>query len=1063
MPPADAPYRRLPHWMLALAGTAVAYALVGWAALWLAIPPVYASPLYPSAGIALACVLTFGWRVLPGVALGCLFINGVLVPRESVSSFASVALPLVIAFGATLQAAIGAALVKRFVSQPLRLSEPRDIAMFFGLGAVVASLTNSTISTAGLYFLQHQPADTLLFNWWVWGTGDTLGVLIAAPAVLTLIGQPRAEWAARRLSVGLSLCIATVMMGLGIKQVGHWEEARVLAAFERDAVHASSNLAAQMQYPLNALEALRGVFLSSEQITRAEMKRATEAWLDAGDHLQAMGWSELVARADVPAFEAQVRATDFPDFHVFDRKDSGAPPVSPEEPLVVMRYIEPMPASASALGVNARSIPAVRKAIDTAIRTNSPTVTAGFRLTQDESDRTAVVIYHALYKGSPATVDERMAAARGVVFVTLRMDNALNTFQSSLPHYLGVCIVDTDPLATRRRLAGPSGCETREADLLHVRPMPFAGRQWDLRVYASRTDIPDARERNALLFSLVGLLATAMLGALLLTVTGRTRRIEAAVQDRTAALQREIAERERTEADLRESEQRFRNILNNVPIGVVYTDLHGNVKQVNPRFCELTGYRAEELMTMNVAALTHPDDRVQDFELSGQLVRGEIPMYRRQGRYQTSDNRLVWIQSIVTLLRDVQGLPHRIVGVVEDITEHLRLADAERAREIAEAANLAKSEFLSRMSHELRTPLNAMLGFAQLLELDQNHPLPMAQRPWVGQIQSAGWHLLDMINDVLDLSRIESGTLNLQPDTLDLREIIAATLSLVERDAQRRGIVVTQNIPENTARVLGDLTRVKQILTNLLSNAVKYNGDGGRIHITSRISHRDSIEIAVTDTGLGMTPEQLAQLFQPFNRLGRERSSLEGTGIGLVISQRLAELMGGALRARSTAGQGSSFILTLPRAERPDTAPAGLDEPRSTSSDYHQRTVHYVEDNETNVEVMRGILSRRPQVNLEVSVTGLDGLASIRARRPDLILLDMHLPDIDGMELLRHLKADQGTADIPVVVVSADALSTQIDAAMKAGAQQYLTKPVSVAQLLAVVDAVLDNAETRYG
>jgi CheY-like chemotaxis protein len=263
--------------------------------------------------------------------------------------------------------------------------------------------------------------------------------------------------------------------------------------------------------------------------------------------------------------------------------------------------------------------------------------------------------------------------------------------------------------------------------------------------------------------------------------------------------------------------------------------------------------------------------------------------------------------------------------------------------------------------------------------------------------------------------------------------------------------------------VIGDSTRVKQILINLLSNAVKYNTDGGRIHIATRSSHRDSIELVVTDTGLGMTSAQLAQLFQPFNRLGRERSALEGTGIGLVISQRLAELMGGALRARSTAGEGSSFILSLPRADQPDSAVAELDESPSTSSDYHQRSVHYVEDNETNVEVMRGILSRRPQVRFDVSITGLDGLAAIRAHRPDLILLDMHLPDIDGMELLRHLKADPGTAEIPVVVVSADALAGQIEGALQAGAHQYLTKPVSVSQLLSVVDSLLDDAETRYG
>ena len=1059
-----APTRPSTHWTLALTGTALAYGLVGWMALWLAIPPGYASPLFPSAGIALACVLTFGSRVLPGVALGAFTVNALLaVDRGMLDLTGTVLLPAVIAAGAVIQAALGAALVRRFASQPLTLSEPRDIAIFFGFGALAACLGSASIGTAALHFLAHQPADSLWFTWCVWASGDTVGVLIAGPMVLTLIGQPRSEWAARRLTVGLSLAVATALMAMGVKQVGKWVDARVVSAFERDAFNASSNLMAQLEFPLHALEALRGIYIGSDDVTPAELHRATSAWLTPGSQLQAMGWTEFMSRADVPAFEARVRAVDYPDYRVFDRLDSGFRPQA-DETLAVIRIIEPLQGNRAALGVNTRSVAEARAAIDRAVRTDTPAATAGFRVTQDNGgDQPAVVIYHALYKGTPTTVSERLTAARGMVFVTVRMDAALAAFRSGLPHYLDVCIVDTDPVSTRRRLAGLPGCETRSSDLIHVRPMAFAGRQWDLRISSARSDLPDARERNALLFSLVGLLATAMLGALLLTVTGRTRRIEAAVKDRTAALQREIAERERTEADLRESEQRFRNILNNVPIGVVYTDLRGNVKQINPRFCELTGYRAEELVSMNVAALTHPDDRLQDFELSGQLVRGEIPMYRRQGRYLTRDNRMVWVQSVVTLLRDIHGAPHRIVGVVEDITEHLRLAEAERAREIAEAANLAKSEFLSRMSHELRTPLNAMLGFAQLLELDQNHPLPAAQRPWVAQIQGAGWHLLDMINDVLDLSRIESGTLNLQPDKLDLRDIIAAVLPLVEQDVQRRGLVVTQNVPDDMARVIGDTTRVKQILINLLSNAVKYNSDGGRIHISTRSSHRDNIELIVTDTGLGMTPSQLAQLFQPFNRLGRERSSLEGTGIGLVISQRLAELMGGALRARSTAGEGSSFILSLPRAEQPDSVVAELDDAKSTSSEYHQRSVHYVEDNETNVEVMRGILSRRPQVRFDVSITGLDGLAAIRAHRPDLILLDMHLPDIDGMELLRHLKADSSTADIPVVVVSADALASQIEAALQAGAHQYLTKPVSVSQLLSVVDSLLDDAETRYG
>jgi PAS domain S-box-containing protein len=1048
--------------VLALAGTALAYAVMGWAALWLSIPPSYASPLYPAAGVALACVLVYGFRVLPGVALGAFAVNLSLGPDRGLSGFAFIALPLLIGAGAALQAGLTATLIRRFVKQPFALSDPRDVALFFGIGGVSTALTSSSVAALALWALSAQSGDALLLTWWSWAVGDALGMLTATPIVLSWIGRPRSEWESRRWTVGGTMFVATLLMALSIKQVDRWEEARVHTAFERDALHATSNLAAQLQFPMHALESLRGVFVASENVTRDEMRRAAAAWITPDSHLHALGWSEAVRRADVSAYQAAVRSVDLPSFKVFDRSDS-PPPAQDDDRMIVIRYIEPMRNNSTAIGVNARSIAAARAAVDIAVRTDSPAATAGFRLTQETGDQAAVVIYQAVYRGSPKSPAERLDSVLGVVFVTLRMDDALAAFRKALPPYLSICIVDTDSVATRRLLAGPPDCADATAELTYTRPLNFADRKWNIRVLASRNDVPDARARNALLFSLIGLVATSMLGTLLLTVTGRARRIESAVTDRTLALEREIAERERTEAELRESEQRFRNILNHVPIGVVYTDLRGNVKQVNPRFCELTGYSSDDLVQLNLSHVIHPEDRVQDIELTQQLVRGDVPMFRRQGRYVTRDGRIVWVQAVVSLLRLPSGEPYRIVGVVEDITEHLKLADAERARSLAEAANLAKSEFLSRMSHELRTPLNAMLGFAQLLELDQAHPLPAVQRPWVAQIQGAGWHLLDMINDVLDLSRIESGTLSLQMQTLDLREILTSTLALVERDAHRRDITITQDLQDSGTRVKGDATRVKQILTNLLSNAIKYNADSGRIHIATRVHHRDSIEITVTDTGLGMTDEQLSQLFQPFNRLGRERSGQEGTGIGLVISQRLAELMGGALRARSTAGEGSSFILSLPRAADVPERRLDAEPSRPSTGDYHQRVVHYVEDNETNVEVMRGVLSRRPQVRLDVSITGLDGLASIRTNRPDLILLDMHLPDIDGLELLRHLKADPSTADIPVVAVSADALASQIDAALQAGAQQYLTKPISVSELLTAVDVVLDSAETKFG
>jgi PAS domain S-box-containing protein len=1039
-----------------VAGTALAYAVAGLLALQVAIPPSYASPLYPASGIALAAVLVYGAPAVPGALLGAFIVNASLSAQRGTPSLAAVIVPALISLGAAAQAWAGAALVQRHARSPQSITEPRDIAVLLGLGALAACIISSSVATLALSVGGALPADERLRTWFTWYSGDALGTLIAAPIALTLIGRPREDWAPRRLSVGLTLALTTLVMGLGTWQVARVDEARLRDAFERDAATVASVLRSRLQAPLHALEAMRGVFIASQEVNREEFRRAAAAWLD-DRALSAIGWYEHLPRSAVPAFEAAARAEGLAGFSVFDREDGGTGAGGGE--VVAMRFIEPMAGNAAALGLNALSIPAVREAIERSSRQDEAVASAAFALTQvpEGQDRTGVVAYRAIFDA---------ARLRGVAFVTLRPGPLVDALISEFPPAMRVCVVDADMQAPLRRLAGPAGCERTPAaagSLHYEQPFGFAGRQWLLRVTASARELPEARGANAWLFSMIGLLGAAMLGALLLTVTGRTRRIEAAVRERTAALLAEVNERERAQAALRDSEQRFRNILNTAPIGIVYTDLRGNVKQANPRFCELTGYADDELLAMTVPQFTHAEDNAEDVALSRALVQGELPMYRRQKRYLRKDGRTVWVQSTVSLLRDEAGQPRRIVGVVEDITEHLLLLEAEKARDRAEAANRAKSDFLSRMSHELRTPLNAMLGFAQLLDLDKRAPLAPEQRPWVAQIQQAGWHLLEMINEVLDLSRIESGNVKLQIEPLNLAELLAASTAMVDADARRRGIVVSSELADGTGVLMGDATRVKQILVNLLSNAVKYNTEHGRIHVATRLADANTVELAVTDTGLGMTPEQLAELFQPFNRLGREDSSQEGTGIGLVISQRLAELMGGSLQARSTAGEGSSFILALPRALEPDTVPSDLDAMETEAPGYHRRIVHYVEDNETNVEVMRGILAQRPQVQLEVSVTGGEAQSAIRRSLPDLVLLDMHLPDLNGLELLQRLKADPATAGIPVVVVSADATAAQIDAALQAGASLYLTKPVSVAELLAAVDEVLERTETRFG
>jgi signal transduction histidine kinase/integral membrane sensor domain MASE1 len=382
--------------------------------------------------------------------------------------------------------------------------------------------------------------------------------------------------------------------------------------------------------------------------------------------------------------------------------------------------------------------------------------------------------------------------------------------------------------------------------------------------------------------------------------------------------------------------------------------------------------------------------------------------------------------------------------------------EAERARLVAEEATRAKDEFLSRMSHELRTPLNGILGFAQVLLGNPAEPLSDQQRRRVEHIETAGWHLLAMIEDLLDLSRIEAGTvrLSLEPIAVDL--VVEETMTMLSSAAANQGVTVRADITADGNRVLADATRLKQVLANLVSNAIKYNSRGGSVTVTSRSGGEDEVVITVSDTGHGMSPVQLSELFQPFNRLGRDSGPAQGTGIGLVVSKRLVELMKGRISVSSTEGQGSTFEVTLPAAHADPAARLQRGkQPAGTAASYGSKRVAYIEDNPLNAEVMRALLSMRPQIRLDVYARAADALAAIQHEPFDLLLLDMSLPDARGIDVLRRLKSDPTTQPMPVIIVSADTVADHLREALRAGAQAYIAKPVERAQALEKIDHAL--------
>ena len=424
-----------------------------------------------------------------------------------------------------------------------------------------------------------------------------------------------------------------------------------------------------------------------------------------------------------------------------------------------------------------------------------------------------------------------------------------------------------------------------------------------------------------------------------------------------------------------------------------------------------------------------------------------------------------------------------VIHRVEDVTEFVRLQQAgseqrqrtarmqaeilQRSQELQEAnqqlraANAAKGEFLSRMSHELRTPLNAILGFAQLLELDQPTD---AQRESLGHITSAGRHLLALINEVLDIAAIDAGGLALSQEPVAVADVVAEAVTLMRPLAAQRGIDLATPAQPGSEHVLGDRQRLRQVLLNLLSNAVKYNQPGGSVRLASERAAGGRLRITVTDTGPGIAPEAQERLFVPFERLSQQRRGVEGTGLGLPLSKRLAEAMGGVLGVASAVGQGSSFWVELPRTtspaahtERHDAAPA----PATGRPGRLTRplTVLYVEDNVSNLQLVEQVLSRRPEVTLIPAMRPELGLDLAAEHHPDLILLDLHLPDMPGEEVLRRLRANPTTADVPVVILSADARPSQIEQLLGQGARAFLTKPLDVKELLDLLDAIAAERE----
>lgn len=937
-----------------------------------------------------------------------------------------------------------------------QLESVQDLRRFFVRGPLLAGAI-AALGHLGAWQVQPAAGTPPFAPAALLALAAAVSVGVAVPMAMAYRLGPGERWRQGQLGVALPLAAAVVLFLVAV----HAVDRRALAHDALRSESAASLLATgtqeRLQKALLAVEALRGAMIAAGgPLNEATFDALAGTWRIYTPGMLLLGWQERVARADISAYEARVAARTGMPFKVAPRSapDVPAATLAADDEVVVVRHLFPSdvtwPGRRTFVGTNVLSVGVPRTMTLRSMATQQYVVSPAFYLDTVRGERVGFIIQRAI---APGLSGGNSLVRQADVIAVISMGELLAS--QSGPPMAGVepCLLDVSPDPYVRLLAGRAGCDqpAAAARVLRTVPLAFGDRSWSLRILygedADRADVAVA------LFAIPGLVVLAVLTLLLLLWANRTRTVERLVAARTADLVAEVERRRAAENEARESGQRLQTVFETVQAGVVQVAMDGRIVTANPAFLALTGYPLAELQGRLVRELTVPEERHRVDSVRTRLLAESTGEVMRV-QYRRKDGCIVPVEVKIGVVRDSADRPLFAVGAVHDLRESERAA-------AAEAASRAKSEFVSRMSHELRTPLNGILGFSRLLEQRAGAALNSEGLRWVRLIHASGLHLLSMVNDLLDLSRVEANTMALEIGPVDLVAATAEAASLTEAQAERARVRLRLQPAEPAVNALGDRTRIRQILLNLISNAIKYNVPDGEIVLGCGPVGEQHVSIEVRDTGIGMDAVQLAALFQPFNRLGRERTDTEGTGIGLVIAKSLAERMGGSLTAASAPGRGTTFTLVLPRAVANETDPTPAPGALPASSAVPPPAagprwrIVYADDDPVNQEVMRAVLAKLPEIDVVARHDGRAALAALDEGGVDLMLLDANLGDIDGMEVLHRVRTDPRTRRLPVIVVSADVFPASVARALAAGADAYIGKPLDFDEVLRTIGRVL--------
>lgn len=1059
-------HRLLSHPMTKIIAVAILYYLTGQLGLLLAVPPGYATVIWPASGIALGALLAFGGALWPGIFIGSFVLNSVIGGAYSAETglvYEKLAVAAAIAGGSTAQALVARWLIGRSVGMPIDLKGIRDALTLFVVAAPVSCVVAASVGVASLYIAGVVPIAGIAHNWLTWWTGDVLGILIFLPIVLIAPGaKHQLTWRGSHLGALPIAAILLLLLPLGLTFYG-WKATSQFIYDRNKAIFASiviENEQALIHRVASYDQALLGGvgFFEGSNYVSAEEWRSYVKVLDLESSMPGVSGIGYIAKVEpemVSDFLLQAQ-TGTPAFAIH--------PDVPNGPRFIITYIEPLVPNRPALGLNV-AFEANRLEGATLSRdTGKPAITKRIVLVQDKTKSSGFMLLHPMYRRNVPldTVDQRRAALIGWIYAPFVAQKFMSGLTPSEGRSLTLQVYDGDEEQSNALIYQGGEPESASVPAFSVRKhLDVLQQRWTLSWHSTPAFERSVASGEPFLVLAGGIVFTALFGILLLLFARRAETVRVLVDRKT----RELAEREAL----------YRLLAENTSDMISRVALDGTRLYVSPACLRLIGYTPEELQRTNALSDVHPQHRPRLQAEYAKLALGEIdeskgvfPLHRKDGG---------WVQAEVTLqlVRDHStGSPAELVVTKRDVTlqeqrsEELTLAkaEAESARANAEQANEAKTVFLATMSHEIRTPLNGVIGYGDLLL--ESKDLSEVNRRYAERIGTSASALLTVVNDILDFSRIEAGQIEIDVHPFALGALVDNVLSIVGGLAAHKGLVLAKEVDSTLpTHLLGDQDRLRQILLNLLNNAVKFTAKGSILLTVDRVDsaggESDFLRFAVRDTGIGISAEQQGRLFQRFSQVdGSIRREFGGSGLGLAISKRLVELMGGRIGIDSEIGVGSMFWfeVALPEADMKDT-PAG--DSGTTDGRRLSARILLVEDMEINQDIACAVL-RVGGHEVDVVSDGAQAVAAVQNRAYDIVLMDVQMPVMDGLTATRYIRALDGPVrDLPIVALTANVLPFQLAELRAAGMSDHVGKPFRRDELLAAIDRNVDGGADRHG